>query len=126
MSALNRFTLIQPELTLIAKTFYEINNIESNKNSKHYQLVGATSKQITQNMTKIHDMLIKFDVTFENGQYLHNIVSKAVIPENHTIEIINHEEEHISKVVDITNVWDLFKSVGKTLLYTFKICITKK
>ena len=126
MSALNRFTLIQPELTLIAKTFYEINNIESNKNSKHYQFVGATSKQITQNMTKIHDMLIKFDVTFENGQYLHNIVSKAVIPENHTIEIINHEEEHISKVVDITNVWDLFKSVGKTLLYTFKICITKK
>jgi len=73
--------------------FFEINILNKNETSRHYQFSGSTNHRISQNVEKLDKIFDIFDVDFDETNCLHNIVTKAIVPEATSSDICNHDME---------------------------------
>ena len=90
-SALVRFGLISPVLNQICEEFYNINGIEKETLTEHYQLTGSTNERITNNTSKLLVTLENLEVTFEKEHDdIYNIVTKSVLLTIAKHEILSH------------------------------------
>ena len=94
MSALNKFMLIEPEINDICNVVDKIlSYINTLPRIKHHESSASKNKRVTKNVNKLQKFMNSFDINFENGQKLHNVITKAIIPDSYTNEIISNGEE---------------------------------
>ena len=85
--------LAAPKLGEFCCSLYEINGLNENDTSYHYQLSGGTNKRISQNVEKLDTIFDSFDVDLDNEKCVDNIITKAVVTKQTSTDICNHDKE---------------------------------
>jgi len=124
-NALNRFNLVAPVLHSICQSFNQINGLTKELRDKHYQFTGSTNSRITNNASKLYQYFESLDLNFVNSEYVYNITSIAVLPENDAKDVLDQLEigKHMwdtfvhDRVCGDKSIWDTMK---KRKLLTFK------
>ena len=125
-SALSRFCLSSPVMSSLAADFLQRNNRSNYETQHHYQLSGSTKDRIHTNVKKIVAVMESFSFGFEETDCVHNVVSKAVLPQSIANDVLNHSTigENLYKafigdrINGATSIWAPMK---KCRLGSFKI-----
>ena len=129
-SALNRYCLIAPILNSLSDEFVKLYNVNDNTKKSHYQLHGTHLKRLIENTNKLLETMATFDVNFKATNFLHNVVSKAVISDEAAKGITNNGKEGQQIYMEFiskrfhgeVSIW---ASIKKCNLSTFKTELTK-
>ena len=91
VSALNRFWLVAPVLSSLSEEFCRNNQVKTQNRKQHYQLAGSTNERISANVNKLLEVIDAFEIDFQSNDSVYNVVSKAVLPEDASSELLRHE-----------------------------------
>lgn len=124
-AALYRFCLVAPILNLFSQEFCQINNISVEMRKEHYQLTGSTGSRIANNIVNLLNIFETFEISFIESDSVMNVVSKAVLPTNVALELLQHQmigEETYTQFVNerIQGPLSVWSPMKKRNLLTFK------
>ena len=117
-SALNRFFLRAPIVNSLSEQFQSIySNDAAAQKMQHYQLTGSHLARLIGNTKKILEVMDTFALNFTENDAVYNVISKAVLPDTVSNEILQHEaigadlhKEFIQKRLHgDTSIWAPFK-----------------
>ena len=125
-SALNRFWLVAPVLSSLSEEFCRNNQVKTQNRKQHYQLAGSTNKRISANVNKLLDVIDVFEIDFQSNDSVYNVVSKAVLPEDASSELLRHETigeglYHNFITERLKGIQSIWSPLKKRNLPTFKI-----
>ena len=94
LSALQRYFMIAPEMSLLLDEFCSIFNIvDSDYNrQEHYQFTGSTNDRIDNNVLKLLDVFDEFNIDFDETDELSNVITNVVLSKEAAEEFLNFEE----------------------------------
>ena len=124
-SGLHRFCLTAPVLNALSQEFCSNNGIAVQSRIHHYQFTGSANSRVALNVQKLLDVYDTFGVSFEENEFVMNIVSKAVLPVEIATKLLQHERigEELyqsfinERLIGSESVWSPLK---KCKLPTFK------
>ena len=94
-AALDQYFLIAPEVNIVLDRFHSVFDLDpiSYARDEHYQLSGGINDRLNKNVSRLKDILISHDVSFEDSDNLSNVITKVVLPEQAAQQLLSHEEE---------------------------------
>ena len=79
-SGLHRFCVTAPVLNALSQEFCSNNGIVVQSLFHHYRFTASANSRVALNVHKLMDVYDTFGVSFEENEFVMNIVSKAVLP----------------------------------------------
>lgn len=90
-TTLNRYCLIAPLFNFLSAQFSEIFNIDKTFDTTYDQLHGFHRSRLITNANKLLESMKNFGMTFDKNECLYNVITKAVIQNAATEEILNND-----------------------------------
>ena len=99
-AALARFFLAAPVLTSLTEQVHDMANVTTKQRMKHHELSPACVKRQMSDVQKLQTVVEEFDPFSQDNDRLVNIVTRAVMPQDVTRDILRADEAGKQQYID--------------------------
>ena len=91
---LDEYFLTASEMGNIIREFCEADaHGEASKRSQHYQFIGPKSQRINEDVRKMSQVFVSYEVKFDETDLVFNVITKKVLPQKFAKEFLEIEDE---------------------------------